>query len=175
MKIGGRDPKTLPPEAVLVLPRDGGEFVFRARGLADMDEFCKLCPEPMPPTKIVKGGREPDLGDQGYLQQMAEHRRRRWGFMVVKSLEPTEIEWDSVKADDPASWPRWEDDLKAAGFTGPERNRVFALCLEANSLDEAKIQRARELFLAGRPEKEQDSSSPSTGRPTTKSGEPASE
>jgi hypothetical protein len=149
MKIGGIDPKLLPPEQVLVLPRVGGDIILRARGLPDMEEFHKLCPEPQPPVMLTKDGQKPDLVDKGYLAQEAEQRNRRWGYIVVKSLEPSEIEWDSVKLDNPASWPNWDADLKGAGFTTAERNRVFALCLEANSLDEKKIQRARELFLAG--------------------------
>jgi hypothetical protein len=171
MKIGGLDPKLLPPEAILVLPRVGSDIVLRARGLPDMDEFYKLCPEPVPPALLTKEGKKPDLKDTGYLQQEAEHRKRRWGYIVVKSLEPSEVEWDTVKLDNPASWANWDDDLKANGFTAAERNRVFSLCLEANSLDERKIQQARELFLAGRPDKAQSSSSPSIGQPTTQSGE----
>jgi hypothetical protein len=173
MKIGGVDPKLLPPEAVLVLPRGETSIVLKARGLPDMDEFYKLCPEPVPPVKVTKSGREPDLGNQGYVQQVAQHNKQRWGYIVVKSLEPSEIEWDSVKIDDPASWTNWDADLKSGGFTTTERNRVFALCLEANSLDERKIQQAREVFLAGRLDKARSSSFPSTGQPTSQSGEPA--
>ena len=173
MKIGGIDPKLLPPEAVLVLPRAAGDIVLKARGLPDMEEFYKLCPEPVAPTKVTKHGREPDLSNQGYAQQMTQHNKQRWGYIVVKSLEPSEIEWDTVKIDDPASWTNWDADLKAGGFTATERNRVFALCLEANSLDEKKIQQAREVFLRGRLE-DKDSTSQSTGQPTSQSGEPAS-
>ena len=61
----------------------------------------------------------------------------------------SEIEWDTVNEDDPRTWPNWEDDLKSGGLTQVECNRVLALVLEANALDEAKLQKAREVFLAG--------------------------
>ena len=49
MKIGGVDPKTLPKEEVLVLPRGDQAIVFRAVGVPDYDEFDALCPEPKAP------------------------------------------------------------------------------------------------------------------------------
>jgi len=174
MKIGGIDPKLLPPEQVLVLPRGDSEIVLKARGLPDMDEFSKFCPDPKPPVMLTRQGQKANLNDVGYQQREAEQAKRRWAYIVVKSLEPSQIEWDTVKLDDPATWANWDADLKAAGFTATERNRVFALCLEANSLDERKIQRAREVFLAGRPEAPSDSTSLSTAPPTTPSGAPAS-
>jgi len=152
MKIAGIDPKTLPPEDILVLPRSGGNITFTARGLPDMDEFNKLCPEPTPPTINMATGPQPDLKDAGYTSQVAEHTKRRWAYITVKSLEPSAIEWDTVVLDQPGTWVNWENDLKANGFTAVECNRVFGLILSANSLDERKIQKARELFLAGQPQ-----------------------
>ena len=153
MKIAGTDPRTLPPEEVLILPRVGGNIVFKARGLPDMDEFNKLSPEPAAPCrKMADGTASADDKDPGDPAQTVQHTRQRWAYLVVKSLEPSQIEWDTVKLDEPATWTNWEADLKANGFTGVECNRIFGLMLSANSLDERKIKAARESFLAGRPE-----------------------
>jgi len=51
------------------------------------------------------------------------------------------------------TWANWETDLLANKFTRFECNRVYQTVLEANSLDEAKLEKARALFLLGqRPE-----------------------
>jgi hypothetical protein len=150
MKIAGIDPKTLPPEAVLVLPRTDGSIVFRARGLSDMDEFNKLCPEPTPPSALsADGSKTFDHSNKDYLAALAEHNKRWWAYLVVKSLEPSNIEWDTVKLEQSSTWANWEADLLASKFTKIECNRVYKTVLEANSLDESKLQRARELFLLG--------------------------
>ena len=150
MKIAGIDPKTLPPEAFLVLPRVAGNIVFRARGLSDMDEFHRLCPEPISPTVLnADGSKTADGSNAAYASACVEHRSRWWAYLTVKSLEPSNIEWDLVQLENPSTWAKWEDDLLANGFTRIECNRVYQTVLEANSLDEAKLQKARELFLLG--------------------------
>ena len=53
--------------------------------------------------------------------------------------------------DDPSTWANWETELKDNGLSQMECNRVLALVLEANCLDEKKLQKARELFLQGPP------------------------
>jgi hypothetical protein len=151
MKIAGVDPKTLPTEEVLVLPRGDKTVVFRAVGLEDMEGFKKLCPEPTPPSMLTKDGYVPDTKDTGYQSVLAEYSARRLAYMVVYSLMPSQIEWDTVQLDNPATWIHWEDDLKAAGFPQVVCNRVLGLVFEANCLDEAKLQKAREVFLQGPP------------------------
>ena len=152
MKIGGVDPRTLPTEEVLVLPRGDQRIVFRASGLEDMEPFKALCPEPKAPGKLTKDGFVPDTEDEGYKSVMEEQSKRRLAYMVVNSLAPSEIEWDTVKLDDPSTWTNWEVDMKAAGLTQVECNRVLSLVLEANCLDEVKLRKARELFLQGPPQ-----------------------
>lgn len=151
MKIGGVDPRTLPTEEVLVLPRGDQRIVFRARGLEDMEPFKALCPEPKMPGKLTKDGYVPDAEDEGYKSIMEEQSKRRLAYMVVCSLEPSQIEWDTVKLDDPSTWANWEADLKAGGMTQVECNRVLSLVMAANCLDETKLRKAREVFLQGPP------------------------
>ena len=173
MKIAGIDPKSLSNEVLLVLPRGESEIVFRAKGLPDMAEFETLCPNPKPPGKFTKEGWIPNLNDPTYQQILGDWAKKRLGYMVVKSLAPSEIEWDLVKDGDPRTWPKWEEDLKSGGLTQVECNRVLALVLEANALDEAKLQKARELFLAGQGPVPEEFSSPQSERPSSPSGGPA--
>jgi hypothetical protein len=173
MKIAGIDPKSLSTEVILVLPRGDKEIVFRAKGLPDMAEFEALCPIPKPPGKFTKDGWIPNLTDPTYQQVLGEWAKKRLGYMVVKSLAPTEIEWDTVSEADPRSWPAWDEDLKNAGLTQVECNRVLGLVLEANALDEAKLQKAREVFLAGQGPMPAEFSSPRSEQPSSPSGEPA--
>ncbi len=149
MKIGGIDPKTLPNEEVLVLPRGDKAIIFRAQGLPDMDDFHNMVPEPKMPGRLLPTGFEPNPSDPGYQSVLAEYNKRRMSYLVVKSLEPSNIEWDTVKIDSPGTWSNWEKDLKDGGLTQVECNLVFSLAFSANQLDEAKLKKARDAFLLG--------------------------
>jgi hypothetical protein len=151
MRIGGVDPKSLPVEEVLVLPRGDERIVFRATGLSSMESFYKLCPEPVPPMKLTKDGPTADTQDKNYQAALIGYQKRRTAYMVVNSLIPSQIEWDTVQITDPSTWTNWEQDLKNAGLSDVECGRVVALVGEANCLDEAKLKRARDLFLRGMP------------------------
>jgi hypothetical protein len=149
MKIGGIDPKTLPNVEFLVIPRGDKQIVFHAQGLADLDEFHKMVPEPKAPVAQTPNGIVANTKDAGYLSSVAEYSKRRVGYLVVHSLKPSDIEWDTVNLDSPGTWTNWEQDLKNAGLTQVECNLVFNLVWGANSLDEAKLKQARETFLRG--------------------------
>ena len=173
MKIAGIDPKTLSNEVLLVLPRAEQNIVFRAHGLKDMDEFQAKCPLPKPPGKLTKDGWVAEENDPTYQQVLTEWGKRRLGYIVTRSLESSEIEWDTVKREDPRTWPNWEQDLKGGGLTQIEANRVLALVMEANALDESKLQKAREVFLAGPAPLPPEFSSPLSEAANMPSGGPA--
>lgn len=147
MKIGGIDPKTLPTEDYLVLPRGEGQLVVRAHAVPDMEAFAALCPIPKAPGKLTKNGFVPDEEDEGYKSLIAKHNRQWLGYVVINSL--LEVQWDSVQPDDPSTWVNWETDLKNAGLSVIERKHVLSLVMGCNSLDEQKLQAARELFQRG--------------------------
>lgn len=149
MKIAGVNPNDLSREFLLVLPRGETNIVFRAKGLKDMAEFHAVCPVPKAPVKLTKDGAVANNKDSTYQVTMQQWSAKRLGFMVLKSLAPSEIEWDTVDIDDPNTWTNWETDLKNAGLSQFECNRVTALVLESNSLDDDKIEKARAVFLAG--------------------------
>jgi len=171
MKIAGIDPKSLSSEVILVLPRGEQSLVFRAKGLPEMEEFMALCPTPKPPGKLTKDGWVANVKDPTYQQILAEWARKRLGYIVVKSLVPSEIEWDTVKENDPRTWSKWEEDLRAAGLTQVESNRVLALVLEANALDDEKLAKAREVFLVGQAPMPAEFSGPQNEPVNTPSGE----
>lgn len=149
MKIGGVDPKTLPNEEFLVIPRGDKKLIFRAQGLPDMEEFNKMCPEPIVPARMTSEGYKPFTDDPNYKLDLAEYNKRRLSYLVVKSLTPSAVEWDTVKEDVPSSWSNWEQDLKDNGISQVECNLVLSLVMQANSLDESKLKKAREVFLLG--------------------------
>ena len=173
MKIGGIDPKGLCNEVILVLPRGDQELVFRARGLSDMDEFQALCPAPKPTGKMTKDGWVPNLNDPTYQQMMADYADKRLAYLVIKSLAASDIEWDLVNINDPRTWTKWQDELKAAGLSRVEINRIVATVMEANCLDEAKLKKAREVFLVGQAPMPPEFSGLLTEPQTTPSGAPA--
>jgi hypothetical protein len=173
MKIGGVDPKSLPTEVFLVLPRGDQQIVLRAQPVPSMDEFEALCPRPTPPGKMTRDGWVPMPDDPTYQQVMVEWGQTRLGYMIVKSLEPSQVEWDTVSLADPSTWKNWSTDLREGGLSDIECQRVMNLVLEANCLDETKLKKAREVFLAGQEPKPASSGLP-TGPQSTPSGAPAS-
>lgn len=149
MKIGGVDPKTLPTKTCLVLPRGEAQIVFWAEGLQNRDEFDAQVPLPKPPGKHTTAGWIPNFDEPGYKASLDAYNKRWLGYLVVKSLAPSEIEWDTVQQDVPGTWTNWEADLKAGGLSQVECNLVLSLVWEANSLDDTKLAKAREAFLRG--------------------------
>ena len=173
MKIAGVDPTTLPSEVFLVLPRGDAQIVFKAQPARDMDTFEALCPRPTPPGKMTRDGYVPMENDPSYQVILANWASQRLGYMVMKSLEPSQIEWDTVTTDNPATYRNWSKDLRAGGLSDIECHRVLNLVLEANCLDETKLKQAREVFLAGQEPKPESSGLP-TEPASTPSGAPAS-
>jgi len=173
MKIGGVDPQTLCNEVLLVLPRGDTDLVFRARGLKVMDTFNDLCPQPKPPGKLTRDGFVPMPEDPAFQDLISAWAKKRLGYIVVNSLEPSDIEWDTVKDDDPRTWQNWEIDLRNGGLSEIECSRVLATVMEANALDEEKLKKAREVFLLGQAQTQQPSSGLITEPVTTPSGAPA--
>ena len=148
MRIAGVDPTTLPVDEVLVLPRGDKQVVFIARGVANWEEFLKMCPEPVMPVKLTPQGAVDDETED-YKAAKREFERRQEAYMYVKSLEPSKIEWDTVIKDVPGSWVNWREDLIKNGFMWREVQLIQQKVHEANQLDEKKLEKARELFLRG--------------------------
>lgn len=148
MKINGQEVKG-PNEDILVIPRKPEPVVFKGRAVKSFDLFDKLRPMPTPPGILTKEGFKPDPKDKGYLQQLADYSLSRVAFIVIETLEPSNIEWDMVKKDQALTWKNWADDLGNAGFTAIEQQRILDFVMEVNCLDEKKMEKARADFLRG--------------------------
>jgi hypothetical protein len=173
MKIAGEEVSG-PNEEVLVLPRLNGDIIIRAKAVLDMDPFYAMCPEPKAKAMLVKGGWTKDTKSQSYKDSVKQHSMMRFAYIALNSLY--EFEWDTVDLDRPDTWLNYEADLKNAGLTQIECNRITLCVMQANSLDEDKLQQARDSFLHGmRQEQPADTSGPETEPSSTPSGEPASD
>ena len=172
MKIGGVEVKG-PSEEILILPRLTGDIVIRARAVTELDEFTKRFPEPKPRgIRTAKKGFQPDVDDPVYKQEVATWNELYNAFLLIKSLEPSEIEWDHVDVEKPSTWGLWKQDLLEAGLSIMEVSRIVTCVSSANCLDEGKLERAREVFLRGLEEREKEFSGPEAEPPSTQSGEP---
>jgi len=176
MKIAGQElagELTELNEEVLVLSRKKSQIILTARAIADMEEFTSRVNEPKPPRVFRKGKGWSDHTDHpNYQEELNHYGGLKMAWLVLKSLEPSQIEWDTVNMEQPATWENWEKDLKANGFTQHECNLVLGLVVSVNQLSEAKLEKARELFVHGQEAEAADSSSQNTEQVNTPSGEP---
>jgi hypothetical protein len=140
-----------PNEVILVLPRQDGDLVFKAKAVTDYAEFDTLCPEPKAQVRTIKGGVQQEMTTEpAYIRAINEHNQKRMCWIFIKSLQATEgLEWETVKYEDPNTWTNYIDELKASGFSAVEINRINTAVLQANCLDEEKLEAARKAFLAG--------------------------
>lgn len=150
MKINGREIKG-PNRVTVVLPREDEEdIVLIAEAILDLSEVDKYIQAPKPPSAMVKGGGvEYDYSDKGYLEQLNSYNLKKMAWIVLKSLEPSNIEWSEVNIENPGTWLKYQDEMKAVGFSDIEINRVGNAVMQANALDEAKLEAARQSFLRG--------------------------
>ena len=175
MRIGGVEVKG-PAEEVLVLPRlEGENIVIRAKAVMDMDAFEALCPEPKPPGIRTKDGWKPNDKDETYQQRVKQHGELRFAYMVLESLQPSEVEWEKINLSDPSTWKDWQDELKEAGISQTELNRIIVCVMQANALDEDKLKEAREVFLRGPVPVPSEYSGLDTELENTQSGDPVKE
>lgn len=175
MKINGVEVKG-PAEEILVLPRPTSEdLVFRAVAVQDTSQFDVLCPPPKPKARLQAGGWKEAIDDPAYIEAMVKHGQLRFAWMLLKSLQPSNIEWDTVKPEQPSTWLNWEADLKAGGLSQTEVNHVVNCVASANALNEQKLEAARQNFLRGLAKASEKSSYPSSVPASTQSGEAASD
>jgi len=106
---------------------------------------------------------------------MNQHGELRFAYMVLKSLEPSDIEWEKVNAADPSTWLGWQDELKEAGISQTELNRIIVCVMQANALDEDKLKEAREVFLRGPVPVPSEYSGPDTELENMQSGNPVTD
>jgi hypothetical protein len=150
MKIHGKKIEGSNIETIVIPRGDGDPIVFRCQAVLDMEPFDKLCPPPRAPIILKPGGKRiTDIEDGKYKAQIEQHNNKRMGYLILKSLEATEgLEWETVKLSDPETWDGYQKELKESGFSSIEIMRIVNTCMAANCLDEARLDKAREDFLA---------------------------
>lgn len=177
MKIHGQKIEG-PNVEIIVIPRSGDtpDIIFQAQAILDNEAFEKLCPVPMPPERIMKGGkREKNFEDKAYKAEMEKYGNKRIAWMILESLRATpDLEWETVKLEDHLTWLNYEKELQDSGFSYVEIQRIQNGVFTANCLNEAKVEEARQLFLRGPVERVEASFGLETGQNSTPSGAPAS-
>ena len=161
MKIDGQEVKG--DEAIygpFVIERGGKKFGFFAKPIGDFAEFDRLCPAPEPPMtgwNPKTGKQEHDPKSPAFRQVMMEHSRKKWGWIVLKSLEPTNLDLSDhgISLEDPDSWGRVEEALRWSesnpdGLPHYEFAQVMELVDEANALSADRLEANRESFLLER-------------------------
>lgn len=126
----------------------GDQFLaFYAQPVWTLDEFEALCPPPVNEYyRFTKNGKEKDPDAPAYRDMISIYSRKRWGYVVLKSLEPSKIEWDKVSLDDPNTWKDVEQELRAElGLY--EFAKVMTLVDEANAIDAAKLEENAQSFF----------------------------
>jgi hypothetical protein len=149
MKIGGVD--VTPCEELIVLYRggEGKDIPIRTKAVEINEEFQNKVPEPIAPMRLEKGGQKRDVDDPDYKAALSRRGDQRFALMCLRSLEPSEIEWQEVDIDKPSTWLKWQDELKSSGISEVEINRIIQAVMVANALDESKLEQARKVFLHG--------------------------
>jgi len=143
-----------PREAICVIPRDGEDLVFKAQTVASFDDFDKVCPQPTPPIVVRPGGlKSQDVTDPVYTKALTKWAEYKTCWIILKSLEATkELTWEKVDMSNPETWPEYATELKESGFSDLEVSRLIQIAIEANGLDQEKIDQATQRFLATRQE-----------------------
>jgi hypothetical protein len=174
MKIQGQKVVAPPKEEIVVIPRDGGDLIFKACMIESYEDFDKLCPRPEPPSKMIKGGKQQSFPDDPkYLERLHKWAANRAHWMFIKSLEPSEIEWETVDLSNPDTWENYQTEMEESGLSQIEQIRVMQIIQDANGLNQSKIDEATERFLAGQQEQVESESSQKDELKTTPSGVPA--
>lgn len=125
-------------------------LAFIAQPVWSLDDFRERCPIPeIPPSCVVykpDGRKVSNPNDPQYVLLLEEHNRKQWGYTILKSLEPSRIEFDGVSLDDPDTWGNVELELR--GELGHfEFGRVMTLIDEANNIDLDMLEENRQTFF----------------------------
>lgn len=150
MKINGKKIEG-PNEEIVVIPRNSGDIVFKARAVLSFDEFDKLCPLPVPPKTLMKGGGfSENVESPEYKKNLDDWTSRRTHWMILESLKATEnLEWETVDASKTDTWENYQTELLSSGFSPMEQARIVQAVTSACGLNQDKIDEATKRFLAG--------------------------
>jgi hypothetical protein len=121
------------------------------KAITAYEDFEKVCPAPVPPKVMLPGGKTSEnIEAPEFKKALEDYANKQTNWMYIKSLEPSNIGWDTVNIADPSTYENWEKDLLKAGLTQIEITRIKNGCLKAQGLDSEKIEKAKKSFLASR-------------------------
>lgn len=149
MRIAGRELKE-PKKKLLVIPRDEGGIPFHFIAITNSDDYEKINPKPLPPRvfKQALGQTIEDVEDKTYKAKLMKWSTDKTNWVFLKSIEPSNIEWDTVNLSDASTYENWREDFKNSGFNQQEINAIFNAFAETNFLTDDMLTEARASFLA---------------------------
>ena len=168
MKFNGQ-PLTTSSEVIVPIIRSDGNLFFVVRAVEDPDEFNKLMLPKNVPTEQVPGQEPKPMMTDAYKNLINNSYSLYTSFYVVRSLarigkikevkdpetnEKKQVKvyenviWETIDFEDIQTYPNWEKELIESGLTAGECRRLHNAAMEANSLTDAGVDRAREDFLA---------------------------
>jgi len=126
----------------------GDDFLaFYATPVWSKEEFDKLCPFPENTNYFFTDkGKQKDYECSAWKETEAEYWRKRWGWTVLKTLEPSNLEIEGVDIENPNTWANVEPILRSE-LAEHEFNRVMAMVDEANALDQRKLDANAATFM----------------------------
>jgi len=171
MKYQGKTVEAL-REKVVVIPHGDLKIPFKCSAVVDHSTFEALCPRPTPPT-IQKPGKDPVLNpeDPAYGKQLTEWANKRTSWLFITSLRATkDLEWDTVKYDDPETWGNWTQELRDSGFSELALLNIINCITETCGMNQENIDAATESFILGQEKEQNGPLSPSSALKDTLSG-----
>jgi len=164
-----------PKEQVVVIPRDSGDIVFKAKAVLDFKDFDAVCPVPKPPEVIRPGGvRSVDPEDPEYKKALDKWASQKSTWMILKSLSATDgLEWETVDWANPDTWSKYQQEMSDSGLSSAEVARIIDIVMDACGLNQDKIDEATKRFLAGQGAVQNIASSQDTEQSGMPSGEVA--
>ena len=174
MKINGVNATDFAPHfELLVIPRSGVDYAFKAYAIESYDGFNELCKRPEPPIRMLPGDiKEPALDDAKFLEKRDVYIQHHSDWMFINSLVlPEGVEWSNVDKLNPDTWANAKDELLEF-FGDKNTSRLIYLVIKANGLSEEAIEEATERFLTGQAEQEEKLRTLSQDQVSTQSGEP---
>lgn len=165
-------------EIDIIIPRGNdisNAIVLKARAILDWSLLDKLLPAPKPRVKILPGGkRELDEKNPEFVKRREDYWARRSIWIVLESLKATPgLEFEKVIYEKPDTYLDFEKEMKEAGFSFVEVQRIIAGCMQVNALSEQMLDQARADFLSFQEKQAELLSSQEVDQDSMPSGEPA--
>lgn len=154
MKYKGQ--KIPPNVRTVVFKREGFDIVFNLKAIESYEAFEQLCGlPPVKPTALIPGKGLIEEETPAYRQALAQYCALKSHYHILWTLKATEgLEWEQVDLNKPDTWIKWLPELFESGLAEGEITHLMHKIREVNTLDEAKLEKDRDDFLAGQQEQQ---------------------